>query len=98
MWLTLSCGTQSCTESPQISRGVPRTLLHGEFDFNATRVRLGPHEIRIHQLDLVNALDLFQTQRQQLPRLELALHPRRAQILAAPAAPKQSDLVRTRTR
>jgi hypothetical protein len=70
-------------------------LLHGDLHLEPSRVSLGPHEAGVDQLDLVHALDALQTERQQLARLELAVHPRvRRHQVPAHATPRETPRAR----
>lgn len=61
-------------------------LLDSNFDFDSSRVGFGPDKGSVEQLHALQALDVFETQREQICAFELASDPRRPQVPIALAA------------
>lgn len=61
-------------------------LLHSELDLESPGVRFSVEESSVYQLDLLEALDMVETEREQLRGLKLAGLPGRAQVAVALSA------------
>eukprot|EP00053_Salpingoeca_punica_P010048 m.90448 g.90448 ORF g.90448 m.90448 type:complete len:608 (+) comp15261_c3_seq2:402-2225(+) len=71
-------------------------LLHGELGLDALGVRLCPHKAGVDEADLVQALEAFEAERQQLARLERSLDPSRGRAEIALAVAAEKEIARLR--
>ncbi len=78
-----------------LQNSTAHVLLARDLDLDTLRVRLGPDEARIDQVQLVHALDALETQGEELTRLECCLHPcgRRLEVAFALAAELKQALL-----
>lgn len=70
--------------------------MNGQLDLDTSAVGLGPNEAGIDQTHFAEALELLETERQELARLERGGHPdtRRLQVALAVAAKVDGRLLR----